>query len=68
MGEQKHTKKTVPLFWEAQSNRLYTTYPGQVVRGCNFIRGIWMVDTLVYKIAGIPGASSLDIIDFANLQ
>ena len=39
-------RKTAPLFREARLNRPCTTAStGQAVRGCNLIRGIWMVDT-----------------------
>ena len=52
-AHKKVLRKTAPLLRIARSTHSYKmAYHGRVERGCKLLRGIWGIETSIYKTAG----------------
>ena len=58
-AHKKVLRKTVTLLRIARSTHSYRmVYHGRVERGCKLLRGIWGIETCIYKTAGKSSSSS----------
>ena len=57
-AHKKVLRKTAPLSRIARSTHSYRmAYHGRVERGCKLLRGIWGIETCIYKTAGKSSSS-----------
>ena len=57
-AHKKVLRKTAPLLRIARSTHPYRmAYHGRVERGCKLLRGIWGIETCIYKTAGKSSSS-----------